>query len=197
MTFTLPRSFDSAGFLPRHILLCADDARWLVSTILRKMANRDTDPWGWTRLHSTILRRVMGNHTCDIIRALEQGAIETAPYYAGVKCMGYANAERPCRDCWPGSARLDTCPALQRLPAVGLSRRAYDRLAGFSSSSGARGLATLPQVNGATPFSCGLWHLGCRHPHRLAFPPLPIRGSGGFPQANAWEPPSQGTEVAT
>ena len=76
MTFTLPRSFDSAGFLPRHILLCADDARWLVSTILRKMANRDTDPWGWTRLHSTILRRVMGNHTCDIIRALEQGAIE-------------------------------------------------------------------------------------------------------------------------
>ena len=120
-----------------------------------------------------------------------------APYYAGVKCMGYANAERPCRDCWPGSARLDTCPALQRLPAVGLSRRAYDRLAGFSSSSGARGLATLPQVNGATPFSCGLWHLGCRHPHRLAFPPLPIRGSGGFPQANAWEPPSQGTEVAT
>lgn len=92
--FDLPWSFDPAEFLSGRMLLRADDARWLVSTILRKTANRDTDPWGCVRLDSTILRRIMGNRSRDIIRALEEGGIETAPYFPGVKCKGFRLAQR-------------------------------------------------------------------------------------------------------
>lgn len=94
IVFTLPRSFEPAEFLTSRLQLRADDARWLISTILRKTANRDTDPWGCVRLDSRILRRVMGDQNPEIIRALEQGAIETAGYYAGVKCKGYRLANR-------------------------------------------------------------------------------------------------------
>ena len=95
-TFTLPRSFDPCEFLPARLLTRADDARWLISTILTKTANRDTDVWGLVRLDSRILRRVMYKHDSpDIIRALERGgAIETAAYCAGVKCKGYRLAKR-------------------------------------------------------------------------------------------------------
>ncbi|MFH1919780.1 MAG: hypothetical protein ABIP48_07855 [Planctomycetota bacterium] len=94
-TFELPRSFVPLEFLSGRLTLRADDARWLVSTVLRKTANRDTDPWGCVRLHSSILRRVMDSHTMgDVIRALENGAIETAPYYAGVKARGFRLAKR-------------------------------------------------------------------------------------------------------
>jgi hypothetical protein len=74
----------------------ADDARWLISLILVKTANRDTDPWGLVRLDSQILRRVMYKHDAtDVIRALEHGgAIETAAYCTGVKCKGYRLAKR-------------------------------------------------------------------------------------------------------
>jgi hypothetical protein len=94
-TLILPRSFAPSEFLPARLLTRADDARWLVFTILRKTANRDTDPWGYVRLDSQILRRVMDSHTAvETIRALKGGAIETAPYYAGVRCMGYRLASR-------------------------------------------------------------------------------------------------------
>jgi len=96
VTFDLPRSFDVQEFFPAPSLQlrAADAARWLVSTILRKTANRDTDLWGVVRLDSRILRRIMGRDSTDIIRALEQGAIETAPYCAGIKCRGYRLAQR-------------------------------------------------------------------------------------------------------
>jgi hypothetical protein len=95
VTFDLPRSFDVSEFLTTPRLQhSADAARWLVSTILRKTANRDTDPWGLVRLDSSILRRIMGRHSSDVIRALEQGAIETAPYCVGVRCKGYRLAKR-------------------------------------------------------------------------------------------------------
>jgi hypothetical protein len=100
-TFTLPRSFDPSEFLatPR-LQLRADDARWLVSTILRKIANRDTDPWGCVRLDSRILRRIMyAPMVTDVIRALEQGAIETTPYCAGIKAKGFRLAKRYLADC--------------------------------------------------------------------------------------------------
>jgi hypothetical protein len=94
-TFDLPASFNPGDFLSGGLLLRADDARWLVNTILRKMANRDMDPWGYVRLHSSILRRVMDSHTMgDVIRALENGAIQTAPYYTGVKARGFRLAKR-------------------------------------------------------------------------------------------------------
>jgi hypothetical protein len=92
--FDLPRSFDVQEFLTQRLWAHADDARWLVSTILRKTANRDVDPWGCVRLDSRILRRVMGRQSRYIIRALEHGAIETAPYCAHVKATGYRLASR-------------------------------------------------------------------------------------------------------
>jgi hypothetical protein len=100
-TFTLPRSFDPGEFLPRRLLLCADAARWLLSTVLCKTANRDTDLWGCVRLDSRILRRVMGrHHAVDVVSALERGgAVETTPYCAGVKCKGYRLARRFLDDC--------------------------------------------------------------------------------------------------
>ncbi len=95
VTFILPRSFDPAEFLPARFIVRADEARWLMSTILHKMASRDTDLWGCVRLDSRILRRVMGHHAADVARALENGgAIETASYRAGVRCKGYRIAHR-------------------------------------------------------------------------------------------------------
>jgi len=96
VTFTLPASFDPGEFLTGRLMLRADDARWLLSTIVRKTATRDTDVWGCVRLHSDILRRIMDKHSMgDVIRALEHGgAIETYPYCAGVKAKGYRLAKR-------------------------------------------------------------------------------------------------------
>jgi hypothetical protein len=85
ITFTLPASFDPLEFLTARLQLHADAARWLVSTILRKTASRETDVWGLARLDSLILRRVMGRESTDIIRALAQGAIETADYPNGFR----------------------------------------------------------------------------------------------------------------
>ena len=95
--FILPRSFNPLEFLrtPR-LQMRADDARWLMSTIVRKTAHRDTDPWGCVRLHTSILRKIMSpNAISDIVAALERGeAIETAPHYPGVKCRGYRLGRR-------------------------------------------------------------------------------------------------------
>ena len=38
--FDLPSRFDPLEFLPKRLETRADDARWLVSTIVRKMASR-------------------------------------------------------------------------------------------------------------------------------------------------------------
>lgn len=95
--FTLPRSFDPLEFLttPR-LQMRADDARWLMDTIVRKTAYRNTDPWGCVRLHSSIMRKIMSpDNIAGIVKALERGkAIETAPYFAGVKCKGYRLGRR-------------------------------------------------------------------------------------------------------
>jgi hypothetical protein len=108
-SFTLPRTFNSVEFLPPRLMMQADSVRWLISTILRKAAARDTDTWGVVRLDSRILRRIMGRESSDIIEALERGgAIETTPYYAGVRCKGYRLAERYSAD------RCITRPAVDR-----------------------------------------------------------------------------------
>ena len=95
-TFTLPKSFHPLEYLPLRLATRADDARWLVSTIVRKTAHKDVDPWGCVRLHTDVLRRVMGQNTiAQIVKALEAGnAIETAPYRTGVRCKGYRLAAR-------------------------------------------------------------------------------------------------------
>ena len=94
-TFVLPATFDPTEFLSGMMLLRADAARWLMSVILRKTADRAVDLWGCVRLDAMILRRVMGRHSSDIARALERGgAIETTSYRGGVRCKGYRLAQR-------------------------------------------------------------------------------------------------------
>ena len=94
--FTLPATFDASDFLRGRLQLRADDARWMVSTIVRKLANRDTDPWGLVRLHWSVLARVMRRNTLRaVVEALEGGgAIETTGYYTGVKCRGFRLTKR-------------------------------------------------------------------------------------------------------
>ena len=115
-SFDSPRSFDPLEFLTTPRLQCrADDARWLVSTILRKIASRDTDLLGCVRLHSRIFAQ-------DHVRADDgrcdpcpgTSAIETTPYCAGVKAKGFRLANRYLEDC------------CVRRPAV--DRRLIDRL---------------------------------------------------------------------
>lgn len=96
-TFLLPQSFTPLEFLTSpYFAMRADDARWFMSTLVRKTAHKDVDPWGCVRLHSDVLRRVMTrNYISPIIRRLEGGqAIETAPYHAGIKCIGYRLGKR-------------------------------------------------------------------------------------------------------
>jgi len=94
--FTLPRSFSPADCLPMRLLTHADDARWIVSTIVRKTANRAVDRWGCVRLHSDVMRRIMRSATQPaVVKSLEAGGvIEVAPYCAGIKAMGYRLAKR-------------------------------------------------------------------------------------------------------
>ena len=95
--FTLPASFNPAEFG-----LCtslAEPSRWLISTIVRKTANRDTDERGCVRLHSGILRRVCHRDYAKIADSLEKGgAIETANHSAGRKSKGYRLAARYLSD---------------------------------------------------------------------------------------------------
>lgn len=94
--FVLPRTFQPANVLSGKLILRADDARWLVSTIVRKTATKQIDLWGCVRLHSDILRRVMDPRDYPkIIGALvDAGVIEKLGYCAGVKSTGYRLAAR-------------------------------------------------------------------------------------------------------
>lgn len=94
--FVLPRTLRVEDCLSPQLSTRADDARWLMSTIVRKTAHRAVDSWGFVRLHTQVLRRMMApNSIAPIVRAMEAGgAIETASYVAGVRCKGYRLARR-------------------------------------------------------------------------------------------------------
>lgn len=82
--------------LPPRLYGRADDARWLISTILRKLTAKDVDQWGCVRLNANILRCVM-NHGCvaPIIRALKDAdVLETYAHRVGEKPTGYRFAKR-------------------------------------------------------------------------------------------------------
>lgn len=97
----LPASFSPREFLPTMALARrADDARWLLHTILTKTTYRDLDSNGCVRLHSAILRRIMDNRAvATIIKSLEDGgAIETAPYRPRVQATGFRLGRRYLAD---------------------------------------------------------------------------------------------------
>lgn len=90
----------------------ADDARWFVSTIVRKMASREVDRWGLVRLNATIIRRVMyqGTYKEVIENLLSGAAVERAPYKSGEASYGYRLSSRylgdHCRTVPATDARL-------------------------------------------------------------------------------------------
>jgi len=90
--FLLPRSYEPSAFLTTPRLgMRADEARWFITTIIRKMVYRDVDVRGYARLHWDVLRRVMSKGTlAEIIKAhVAGGMVETSPYRAGKRSRGY------------------------------------------------------------------------------------------------------------
>lgn len=88
--YLLPSDFDAAAIVGP---LKADAARWLVSTILHKLAVRDVDARRFAILSSTILERVMGHGYATIVRALvDAGVLLRSPYHEG-RSFGYRLAD--------------------------------------------------------------------------------------------------------
>lgn len=96
VVFVLPAGFDAREVLPARLRKRADDANWLVSTILTKTAYGQTDPYGYVRLHADILRRIMSKRKyTSVIKALvDSGWLDPpVPYCPGVKGKGYRLTE--------------------------------------------------------------------------------------------------------
>ena len=73
--------------------LKADAARWLVSTVLNKLAVRNVDARDFAILSSTILERIMGHGYAKIVRALiDAGVLLRSPYREG-RSFGYRLAD--------------------------------------------------------------------------------------------------------
>jgi hypothetical protein len=88
----VPAGFDPADVLPVCLHRRGDDARWFLHTIVTKTAHGEMDEWGYVRLDSRILRRVMSKRTQPaVVNALvDAGVIDPpAAYFAGVKAKGY------------------------------------------------------------------------------------------------------------
>jgi hypothetical protein len=93
----VPASFDAGDVLPDRLSKRRDDANWFVDTILRKAACDDVDAFGYVRLHSGILQRVMSKrHYTTVVDVLvEAGTVDPpAPYYAGIKSKGFRISEK-------------------------------------------------------------------------------------------------------
>ena len=98
VAFVLPRDFAAhvLEILPAKLLRQADSARWLVSTILKKLAVKDVDDRGRVRLSWDVLVRVMDRrYVAAIVAALETAqVIETSGYRAGAQSKGYRLCNR-------------------------------------------------------------------------------------------------------
>ena len=94
--FTIPESFDPGEFLPRYLRRRDDDARYLISTITKRMAQARVDDRGCVRLSADYLRNVMAKDDClDVIHELRAGAaIERRSYSVGSFSFGYRLAVR-------------------------------------------------------------------------------------------------------
>ena len=120
VTFDLPRSFDPTECLTGRLAIKADYARWLVSTIVRKMAGHDTDRWGCARFSCDELSHVLGADEGKIIRALqESGVIEGAPPRPGAKRRSFRLSIRFARECHYRRVSCEDPAFAERLQEVG------------------------------------------------------------------------------
>ncbi len=95
--FTNPESFYPGEFFrsPKLRLRC-EDARYFISLILRKLAQRDVDHLGLVRLHAKHLNNIMHQvfYAAVIEALLEGGAVERFPYLVGARSFGFRLAAR-------------------------------------------------------------------------------------------------------
>lgn len=88
--FIIPAGFDTRDYLSYSLRRQHDCARWLVNTILRKLARRPDHSTAPVRLHAQHLKRMMGRRYVDIIRALMDGdVLHRTPYAVGSRSFGY------------------------------------------------------------------------------------------------------------
>jgi len=94
--FILPESFDPLELLPRALHGFADDARYVVSSILRKTARGQADEQGYVPLRAEYLRNVISKRKCsEIVKSLVAAeAIRRMPYQVGVRSFAYRLADR-------------------------------------------------------------------------------------------------------
>jgi hypothetical protein len=92
----LPESFDAFELLPKTLHRYADDARYLVSTILRKTAKGQGDDCGYVPLRAEYLRAVISERRGrDVIESLLAAeAIHRTPYQVGVRSFAYRLDDR-------------------------------------------------------------------------------------------------------
>ncbi len=84
------------GFAPEEFLepKLVDAARYLMGLVVRKTAIHDVDTYEYVRLHSLVLRRVVGRGVAKIWKAFKaRDLINTSPHIAGERCRGYRLAK--------------------------------------------------------------------------------------------------------
>ncbi len=93
--FILPAGLDFPGVLG-GLAHRADEGRYFINSILRKMVCRDLDPQGFARLHSDVLHKVLRRNTlAPMKRCLKAaGVISTSPHRQGVRSIGYRLTDR-------------------------------------------------------------------------------------------------------
>jgi hypothetical protein len=93
--FILPAGLDFPGVLG-NLAHRADEGRYFINSILRKMVCRDLDPHGFARLHSDVLHKVCRRNTLAPMkhRLNAAGVITTSPHWQGVRSTGYKLTDR-------------------------------------------------------------------------------------------------------
>jgi hypothetical protein len=108
----LPKNLDLGRVMPKSLEFRHDDARWLIYTILRKVAHEDVDADGYARLHSEVLERVLPERTRSAVTKslITNGVLETAGHSRGLKSRGYRLTEtyrsQPVLKVWLSDTRL-------------------------------------------------------------------------------------------
>ena len=94
--FILPASFDPLEMLRPKLHKFADDARYVISTILRKMARGQTDDYGYVALKAEYLTQIISERRCkEIVESLlAAGAVRRRPYQKGVRSFSYRLADQ-------------------------------------------------------------------------------------------------------
>jgi hypothetical protein len=98
--FQQPATFEPDEILSPNHCKHGDSARWFGHQVLQKEARGEVDEDGYARLHSKILRRVMGDDYASLIKSMVSAdwLEPPAPYSVGEWSKGYQLSDRCCED---------------------------------------------------------------------------------------------------